>query len=33
MSLATWCFDIFLWTAVVLIGTAVVLDMLNERDN
>lgn len=29
MSFATWCFDIFLWTAVLVIGWAVLRDMLN----
>lgn len=33
LSLATWLFDIFLWSAVIVLGTVVFLDMLNVRDD
>lgn len=33
MSLLNWIVDIGLWTAVVVLGTVTVLDMLNFRSN
>ena len=29
MSFATWCFDLVLWTTVLVIGALVLRDMLN----